>query len=261
MMPFAGIFLFAVFWRRINTAGVLACVAAMFVLAPMAMFNSSLISAKHTAAESAATLIGMAEAKVPVTADRLLQSGKALMDNAESTAGISASAMTVARAKMQAADEEFKDLNDAYRADLGRTSAATTIETLRQETQRWQERNAPALLASLTPIATEVRTAMAGRPAAGFLPGMDHPLMRPWLHTAMLMTLVCMAVLVGVSLLTPPPPAEKLVNTTVAGLWGRGAAAIAEDEMLAQRPPWYKDYRLWLSIISAGTAAAWYVMR
>ena len=90
---------------------------------------------------------------------------------------------------------------------------------------------------------------------------LDQPLLKPWLHGAMLASLVCMVVLVAVSLCTSPPPPAKLQNTTVASLWGKDARAAAEDEMMAPRVPWLKDYRLWLAIVSAGTAAAWYVMR
>jgi solute:Na+ symporter, SSS family len=137
MIPFAGVFLFAIFWKRTNTAGVLACMAATLVLSPVMMLNNEM----H------------------------------------------------------------------------------------------------------------------------FLPLMDHPYLRPWLHGAMLMSALCMVVLAVVSLLTPPPPAEKLVNTTVASLWSKDAASMAADEMLSPRVAWYKDYRLWLSIVSAGTALAWYIMR
>jgi SSS family solute:Na+ symporter len=137
MMPFAGIFLFAVFWKRINTPGVLACMGTALVLCPTMMFNNTL----H------------------------------------------------------------------------------------------------------------------------FLPFMNHPLSSPWLHGAMLVTVICMVVLVAVSLRTAPPPAEKLKNTTVASLWGKEAKGMAEDPMMASESSWLKDYRPWLTIVSVGTAVAWYIMR
>ena len=90
---------------------------------------------------------------------------------------------------------------------------------------------------------------------------LDQPLMRPWLHGAMLASLLCMVVLVAVSLCTSPPPPAKLQNTTVASLWGKGARAGSEDELMFPRVPGLKDYRLWLTIVSVGTAAVWYVMR
>jgi hypothetical protein len=77
----------------------------------------------------------------------------------------------------------------------------------------------------------------------------------------MLVSAVCMVVLIVVSLCTAPPPASKLVNTTVASLWGKEARATAADELMWQRVPWFKDYRLWLTIVSVGTAVAWYIMR
>jgi solute:Na+ symporter, SSS family len=137
MMPFAGIFLFAVFWRRTNTPGVLACMGSALVLCPTMMFNNS----QH------------------------------------------------------------------------------------------------------------------------FLPLMNHPLLKPWLHGAMLVTLVCMVVLTAVSLLTAPSPAARLKNTTVASLWGEEAKGMADDPMMAPETSWLKDYRPWLAIVSVGTAVAWYIMR
>jgi SSS family solute:Na+ symporter len=93
-----------------------------------------------------------------------------------------------------------------------------------------------------------------------FLPFMNHPLLRPWLHGAMLMSLVCMAIMVAVSWMTTPPPPEKLVNTTVEGLWGRTGDADGAA-MLGQRVAWHRDYRVWLTAVCAGTAVLWYLMR
>jgi SSS family solute:Na+ symporter len=136
MIPFAGIFLFAVFWRRVNAQGVLACMGTALVLCPVMMLNNQ----------------------------------------------------------------------------------------------------------------------------SHFLPFMNHPLLRPWLHGAMLVALICMVVLVGVSLLTAPPPPEKLVNTTVHGLWGRDRDAETEA-LLHSKVSWWQDYRVWLTIVCLGTAWAWYLMR
>jgi hypothetical protein len=261
-MPFAGIFLFAVFCKRINAAGVLACMAAALVLAPVVMFNSRLVVAKHTAAKSAVELLEMTTSKLPVATDKLLASGKALTENAEASGAVfSGSVLPDARTLLNAAEKEVDALNNDYRTALSNTPAAVAAENMQAAKRRWVEGNSPALLAGLLPVARKVQAAVAQNPAAGFLPLMDHPLLRPWLHCAMVVALLCMVVLAAVSLLTPPPPAEKLVNTTVTSLWGKGAAAIAEDEMLSQRVAWYKDYRLWLSIVSGGTAIAWYVMR
>lgn len=137
MIPFAGIFLFAIFWKRTNTPGVLACMAAALILCPMMMLNNEM----H------------------------------------------------------------------------------------------------------------------------FLPLMNHPLLKPWLHGAMLVGFLCMLVLVTVSLLTAPPPSAKLKNTTVSSLWGEEAKGMPEDPMMATESCWYKDYRLWYSIVAVGTAVAWYIMR
>ena len=140
MMPFAGIFFFAVFWRRVTTAAVLACMAAALLLCPLMMFNN-----------------------------------------------------------------QFHFLEP-------------------------------------------------------LIPLLKHPLLQPWLHGAMLVCLICMCVLVTVSLLTAPAPAAQLETTTVWGLWGRGRTA-ETDGVLRPRVFWLKDYRLWLTVVSLGTATAWYVMR
>jgi hypothetical protein len=94
-----------------------------------------------------------------------------------------------------------------------------------------------------------------------FLPFMNHPLLKPWLHGALLVGFACMLVLVLVSMVTARPPLSKLKNTTVASLWGDDAKAMADDELMTQETRWFKDYRLWLTIVSVGTAIAWYIMR
>ena len=42
MMPFAFIFFFGVFWKRINAPGVLACMLVSFVLCPVMLYNNQL---------------------------------------------------------------------------------------------------------------------------------------------------------------------------------------------------------------------------
>jgi len=124
----------------------------------------------------------------------------------------------------------------------------------------WKRTNTPSVLACMVAALILCPTMMLNN-QEHFLPFMNHPLLRPWLHGAMLVTLICMLVLVAVSLLTAPPPAAKLENTTVASLWGRGAKAFDEDDMMAVKTPLFKDYRLWLTAVSVGTAIAWYIMR
>ena len=82
---------------------------------------------------------------------------------------------------------------------------------------------------------------------------LNTPLLMPWLHRAMIVTGICVAFLVGVSLLTPPPAAGKLVDTTVQCLWS------GPVETSAVR--WFRDYRLWLGVVCGGTAALWVWMR
>jgi SSS family solute:Na+ symporter len=88
--------------------------------------------------------------------------------------------------------------------------------------------------------------------SAHFLPFMDTPLLRPWLHAATLAFLVSMAALVGVSLATAPTPEAKLATTTV-GDWG---ALVAPGTGTGLR-----DYRVWLAVLVAVTASLWWSMR
>ena len=133
MMPFAFIFFFGVFWKRINTQGVIACMLVSFVLCPVMLYNNQ----------------------------------------------------------------------------------------LKPEEQWFQCLNTPLLI--------------------------------PWLHRAMIVTVICVAFLVGVSLLTPRPAAAKLVDTTVHCLWDGSSAPAAVH--------WLKDYRLWLGIVCGATAVLWFLMR
>jgi SSS family solute:Na+ symporter len=85
-----------------------------------------------------------------------------------------------------------------------------------------------------------------------FLPFMEAPLLRPWLHAAMLAFAVSMVALVSVSLATPRTSGAKLLNTTVSS-W-RTLVAPGEGKGL-------RDYRLWLAALLLTTAALWYRMR
>jgi Na+/proline symporter len=87
---------------------------------------------------------------------------------------------------------------------------------------------------------------------AHFLPFMEHPLLRPWLHAAFVSFLVCMVVLVGVSMVTMPTPAEKLANTTVTE-W---RALLTADKV-----PLHRNYLFWLSLLLVTCATLWFIMR
>lgn len=85
-----------------------------------------------------------------------------------------------------------------------------------------------------------------------FLPFMEAPLLRPWLHAAILAFTVCMVMLVAVSLATRKTAADKLATTTVSN-W---------RSMLASGGPGLvSDYRLWLILVLATTALLWFAMR
>ena len=124
----------------------------------------------------------------------------------------------------------------------------------------WKRVNAAGVLACMFTALILCPTMMLNN-EKHFLPFMNHPLLKPWLHGAMIVGFVCMAVMVVVSLLTAPPPAAMLKHTTVSSLWGSEAQGMADDVMMAPETHWYRDYRLWLTIVSTGTAIAWYIMR
>jgi SSS family solute:Na+ symporter len=87
-----------------------------------------------------------------------------------------------------------------------------------------------------------------------FLPFMQTPLLRPWLHGAILEFLLCALVLVLVSLMTMPSPAEQLETTTVD--WA-GGPLTAETEAHS----FWADWRPWLAAVLGFTAALWWWLR
>ncbi len=123
----------------------------------------------------------------------------------------------------------------------------------------WKRTNTPGVLACMVTALLLCPTLMLNN-QRHFLPFMNHPLLKPWLHGAVLAGFVCTVVLVLVSRLTTAPPPEKLLNTTVEGLWGRGRDTEVAA-LLDHRVPLLQDYRLWLAIVSVGTAVLWYLMR
>ncbi len=86
-----------------------------------------------------------------------------------------------------------------------------------------------------------------------FLPFMNAPLLRPWLHSAMLAFGVCMVVLVAVSFTTPRMAADKLATTTVSD-WRGLFRGDGEGR-------WLGDYRLWLFVLLVTAAGFWFSMR
>jgi SSS family solute:Na+ symporter len=90
-----------------------------------------------------------------------------------------------------------------------------------------------------------------------FLPLMQAPVMRPWLHGAIVEFVICVTALIGVSLLTKAKPAASLESTTVD--WNRGPASAAQAS--AERASVFGDYRLWLAVLVSVTAGLWWLMR
>ena len=118
----------------------------------------------------------------------------------------------------------------------------------------WKRTNTPAVLTCIG-SALVFCPIMIVNQQTGYriLPFMNTPLLRPWLHGAMLACAVCVVTMIAVSLLTAPPAPEKLVNTTVFSLSGINADQPAV--------PWLKDYRLWFGAVCAATAVLWFIMR
>ena len=85
-----------------------------------------------------------------------------------------------------------------------------------------------------------------------FLPFMETPLLRPWLHAAMLAFAVSMVALVAGSLLTRRTSEQKLATTTVTDF--RSLAAPGTGRGLA-------DYRLWLAVLLMAAGSLWYSLR
>jgi SSS family solute:Na+ symporter len=86
-----------------------------------------------------------------------------------------------------------------------------------------------------------------------FLPFMKHPLLRPWLHGAVIEFVLCAAVLVVASLLTVPPSAESVRTTTID--WS------AREPCRSDRVSFVHDYRPYLLILVVTVTALWYWMR
>ena len=93
------------------------------------------------------------------------------------------------------------------------------------------------------------------------LPFMDQPLLRPWLHGAMVACGICMVVLVIVSLLTKPTPDDRLAVTTF-DFGSIGSAASAPDGTgEAASVSLLHDYRTWLIGSFIIVSVLWWFMR
>jgi SSS family solute:Na+ symporter len=89
-----------------------------------------------------------------------------------------------------------------------------------------------------------------------FIPFMEAPLLRPWLHSAMVACAACMAVLVGVSLCTRPVEPSQLGSTTIHSFeeFSRSVSANPPPNLL-------EDYRFWAAVLVVLTGGLWYLMR
>jgi SSS family solute:Na+ symporter len=91
---------------------------------------------------------------------------------------------------------------------------------------------------------------------ARFMPFMEFPLLRPWLHSAMVACAAGMVVLVGVSLCTRPVEPSRLRSTTVHTGDGFSKSVLANPELNV-----LEDYRFWAAVLVVLTGGLWYLMR
>ena len=90
-----------------------------------------------------------------------------------------------------------------------------------------------------------------------FLPFMQAPVMRPWLHGAIVEFVLCALALLCVSLLTKPRPAASLEATTID--WNPAPSSAGAPAPV--RPSVLADYRIWLGTLVTLTAGLWWLMR
>ena len=115
----------------------------------------------------------------------------------------------------------------------------------------WKRANAQGVVACLITACVVCPLLMAdGR--LHFLPFMDHPLLRPWLHAAFVSFLICMAVLVFVSLATRAPDSARLRTTTV----DKWRPLLSLDGVA-----FHRSYALWLVILLGLCSTLWFLMR
>ena len=84
--------------------------------------------------------------------------------------------------------------------------------------------------------------------AATFIPYMDNPYLKPFLHSAMVAGAISVGVLILVSLFTKQSTAAQLEKTTIQGV------TFAEEY---ERVAWYASYRLWLAVAIVSAAGLW----
>jgi SSS family solute:Na+ symporter len=126
----------------------------------------------------------------------------------------------------------------------------------------WKRLNSAGVLACLLAIFICCPLMMYNNqlaPEAQWFPFLNTPLLTPWLHRAMLVSVFCVLLMVVVSYLTPPPAPKTLQGTTVSWKRKGSFSDAAAGEILDI--PWYKKYQFWMSVVCIGTAAAWYIMR
>ena len=86
----------------------------------------------------------------------------------------------------------------------------------------------------------------------------DYAVLRPYLNSSLLSLVACLIALVLGTLLWPPPPQEKLLNTTVSlGKWLRERQRVKDQP----RVPFMKDYRPWFILVIVIVTTIFVVMR
>jgi SSS family solute:Na+ symporter len=113
----------------------------------------------------------------------------------------------------------------------------------------WRRATSQGVVACLCTAGVVCPLLMANQ-TGHFIPFMEAPLLRPWLHAATLAFGVSMVALVVGSLASAPTSDAKLATTTVGG-----------QAALAAPGGGLHDYRIWLAVLLLTTAGLWYWMR
>lgn len=93
------------------------------------------------------------------------------------------------------------------------------------------------------------------------IPGMELPLLRPWLHSALVAFCLCMLVLVTVSVFTPPSRPDCLSETTIGPYrHAQDAGRLARNSDRTGSLLWC-DYRVWAAGLFVVATVLWWKMR
>ena len=118
----------------------------------------------------------------------------------------------------------------------------------------WKRTNTPGVLACMgSSLVLCPLMMLNNQTGCRLLPFMNTPLLRPWLHGAMVACALSVLIMVLTSLLTARPAPEKLACTTISSL--------SEMQLQHARTAWYRNYQIWYGAACLVAAMAWYLLR